>query len=267
MGLLSRLRRRKLRKRDLPPEYLPFLDAVPLYRRLPEADRQELRRHMVIFLAEKRFEGCVGLVVTDEMKVTVAANACVLLLHRQTDYFPCLSSIVMYPKSYFGRRSDHDEAGVVHDGIEERLGESWAFGTVVLSWKDILADAEHCDDMNVILHEFAHQLDAENGADDGVPLISSGAVSKEWEQVLGAEFERLREEDDAGTETFLDPYGAESPAEFFAVVTETFFQLPHELKREHPHLYTVFSGFFGQDPASWAPECCAAPHGTATVFV
>ena len=267
MGFLTRFRRRKLRGRDLPSEYLAVLGEIPVYRRLPPADRDELRRHMVVFLDEKRFEGCGGLDVTDVMRVTVAANACLLLLHRENDYFPRLSSIVMYPRSYLGRRSDLDDAGVVHDEIEERLGESWALGTVVLSWKDILEDSRCCDDMNVILHEFTHQLDAENGADDGMPLISSRSLRKEWESVFTAAFERLRQEDDAGMETFLDPYGAESPAEFFAVVTECFFQLPRELRREHPDIYAVLSRYFNQDPSSWEPEGCLSPPERATVSV
>lgn len=249
MFFLKRLRRSRVARREFPLLWHGIIERnVPFYRMLPPPDREELLRHTQIILAEKYFEGCGGIAVTDEIRVTVAALASLLLLHRQTDYYPFLSSIVIYPDEYVGERRRWDEAGVITEGPELRVGESWEQGTVVLSWRDVLLDAVTPDDgFNVVFHEFAHQLDQEGRiTDDGGFLVASP-----WREVFTREYERLLADDEAGKETVLDPYGAESPAEFFAVAVETFFEMPAGLREQHPELYGALREYFRQDPASW----------------
>lgn len=253
MGFFARFRRKRLAGREFPRSWGGIIERnVPFYRMLPPADRQELRGHVQVFLAEKHFEGCGGADVTDEVRVTVAALACILLLHRKTTYYPLLSSIVIYPDEYVGERRRWDEAGVVTEGPEPRIGESWEQGTVVLSWKDVLLDAEAPDDaFNVVFHEFAHQLDQEEGITDSEGFLPGLPEGDRWREVFEGEYERLMADDEAGRWTLLDPYGAESPAEFFAVATETFFEMPGEMRRQHPDLYEALSRYYRQDPASW----------------
>ncbi|AJE04221.1 M90 family metallopeptidase [Geobacter pickeringii] len=249
MFFLKRLRRSRLARREFPPMWRGIIERnVPFYRMLSLPDREELLRHTRILLAEKYFEGCGGIAVTDEIRVTVAALASLLLLHRQTDYYPFLSSIVIYPDEYVGERRRWDDAGVVTEGAELRVGESWEQGTVVLSWRDVLLDAESPDDgFNVVLHEFAHQLDLEGRITDAGGFL----VASPWREIFTREYEQLLADDEAGRETFLDPYGAESPAEFFAVAVETFFEMPAGLKEHHPRLFEALGEYFGQDPAAW----------------
>ncbi len=253
MGLFTGLRRKRLAGREFPQQWLDIVERnVPFYSMLPLEDRRELLGHIQVFLSEKYFEGCGGASVTDEVRVTVAALACILLLHRKTGYYPLLSSIVIYPDEYVGERQLWDEAGVITEGPEPRVGESWGHGTVVLSWKDVLLDAASPDDAyNVVFHEFAHQLDQEEGitGDEGfLPGLPQGA---RWRKVFEDEYGRLMADDAAGRRTLLDPYGAESPAEFFAVATETFFEMPGEMRRQHPELYEALSQYYRQDPESW----------------
>jgi Mlc titration factor MtfA (ptsG expression regulator) len=252
MLLLTGIRRKRLRDAPFPQDRLRVLErCVPLYRRLPAADREELRGHLQVFLAEKHFEGGGGFPMTDEARIVVAAQACLLLLHRETDYFPGLSSIVVYPDEFVVPFSEMDETGVVSEGEDVRSGESWQQGTLVLSWRDVqLSGTPGYEDYNVVLHEFAHQLDDEEGITSGVPLLGRRPRLR-WDGVLADEFARLQADDAAGRRTLLDPYGADSPAEFFAVATECFFAMPAGLKSEHPELYAELARYFRQDPAAW----------------
>ena len=255
MLLLTGIRRKRLRAAPFPPDWLRVLEQhVPLYRRLPAADRDELRGHIQVLLAEKHFEGGGGFPMSDEARVVIAAQAALLLLHRETDYYPALSSIVVYPDEFIVQQSEIDETGVVFEGEDVRSGESWFHGTLVLSWKDVLlSGSEGYEDYNVVIHEFAHQLDTEEGISSGEPLLGRRPRLR-WEGVLADEYERLRADDAAGRPTFLDPYGADNPAEFFAVATECFFTLPAELQHQHPELYAELARHFRQDPASWPGE-------------
>ena len=254
LGFLRRRRRRALRAAPLPDDWRRILDRrVPLWRRLPAEDRRELEGHIQVLLAEKHFEGAGGLVLTDEIRLVIAAQAAVLLLHRDTGYFPGLYSIIVYPAGFVVPVRDED-GGIVTEGTDDRLGESWSSGAIVLSWDGVrhgVADAG--DGENLVLHEFAHQLDDEAGDADGVPLLARGHDGVRWSQVLGVEFERLRESEERGEPTLLDPYGAETPAEFFAVATEYFFERSTELAAEHPELYDELRRYFRQDPARWPP--------------
>jgi hypothetical protein len=250
---LKAKRRTKLRQRPFPDEWKTILERdVPLYRRLPQADRDELHGHIHVFLAEKRFEGTAGFTVTDEVRLAIAAQACILLLHRETGYFTTLSSIIVYPAEYVARLEDQDENGLVWEEDEERAGESWALGSLVLSWRDIVEDrGDPNTDLNVILHEFAHQLDGERGDMNGQPPMADAELRREWSDAMLEAYEDLARQVDAGRNTALDPYGAEDPSEFFAVATETFFQDPRRLQAVYPKVYSLLVRYYRQDPASW----------------
>ena len=159
---------------------------MPLYARLPEADREELRGHILVFLAEKRFEGCGGLEITDEIKVTIAAHACILLLHRKTDYYPGLKSILVYPDAFVVPDVHHVVEDMVLEGDDVRLGESWHHGAVVLSWDDVRRSAADVrDGQNVAFHEFAHQLDSSGGRGDSTPVLKDHSSFIAWARSLG----------------------------------------------------------------------------------
>ena len=250
-SFFKRRRRNRLRAAPLPASWLEIIDKnVPLRKRLSEADRHELYGHVQVFLAEKFFEGCGGLVLNEEIKVTIAAQACLLLLHRETDYYPRLVTILVYPAAYLADAVEPIGAGMVLEGQEVRLGEAWKTGVVVLSWDDVRdGSLDLRDGRNLVLHEFAHQLDMEDGAADGTPLLDR-RQHRSWAEVLGDEYERLRRDCVLGRSTVLDKYGATDPAEFFAVATECFFETPERLKRRHPELYGQLKLFYRQDPAS-----------------
>jgi hypothetical protein len=244
-------RREKAREREFPAEWQAILDRrVPYVRTLTPEEQEELRGHIQVFLDEKVFEGALGLEITDEIRVTIAAQACILLLHRETDYYPDLGTIVVYPQAYVARVK-RVEGGVVIEEEVPRLGESWERGTVVLSWRDVLSGASNTHDgHNVVFHEFAHQLDQEDGSSDGAPVLSQRSGYGPWARVFGAEYAQLEHEVELHHRTLLDSYGATNPAEFFAVATETFFEKPHLLRRDHPALYEQLAHFYRQDPAA-----------------
>jgi Mlc titration factor MtfA (ptsG expression regulator) len=196
---IKRRRRRRLQAAPFPAPWHSLLHSnIALYRCLPETGKSELRGRIHVFLAEKRFEGCGGLEVTDRIRLIIAAQACLLILHRETDYFPRLRTVLVYPRAYLAPVSEPDEEGLVAEGSESRLGESLELGAVVLSWEDVLADAEQMDGANLVLHEFAHQLDAEERGTDGVPLLDSHELYASWARVLGEEYLKLRRDSMAG---------------------------------------------------------------------
>ena len=252
MLLFTESRRKRLNNSPFPPDWLRLVERrVPIYRRLAPADQEELQGHIQVFIAEKHFEAGRGLSMTDEIRVTIAAQACLLILHRETDYFPGLSSIVVYPDEFVVPFSEADEAGIVTEGRDVRSGESWIQGTLVLSWADVLLGGrDGYEDYNVVIHEFAHQLDDEDGITSGEPLLGRRRC-RLWEGVLEEEYLRLREAEARGLPTLLDPYGAENPAEFFAVVSECFFASPVLLRERHAELYGELARYYRQDPAAW----------------
>jgi MtfA peptidase len=255
-------RRKKLLNAPFPPAWRHILEArVPLYSRLPEADRRELQSLIQVFMAEKNFEGCGGLVITDEIKLCITAQACLLLLHRRTDYYRALRSILVYPSKYYTRTVRHLEGGVVEERGVVRLGEAWHIGAVVLAWDAVCAGmADPEVGTNVVLHEFAHLLDFEDGHTNGTPLLDdtkwqwAGKTRRSsWTETLTGEFERLRAKTQKGEEIYLNVYGTTNPAEFFAVATESFFEFPHKMKSESPKIYDELKQFYRQDPAQWTP--------------
>lgn len=223
-----------------------------MFAHLVSVDQAELLGHTRVLLDEKHFEGTGGLLMRDEIRVTIAAQAAFLLLHREADYFPRLTSIIVYPTAYVAE-SKHADGGIWSEGEDHLLGHTQrTLGALVLSWDDVRAGAANPNDgHNLVLHEFAHQLDFEDGSTDGTPLLETGTQAKDWARVFGSELEALRRAGDEGEPTLLDPYGAQDPAEFFAVATETFFERGSALQERHPSLYAELKRFYRQDPATW----------------
>ncbi len=248
----KRRRRRRLAGGNLSAGQMAVVDRnLPVAQLLSDADRSELEGAMCVFLAEKNFEGCDGLELTDEIRTTVAAHACLLLIHRETDFFSRLDSILIYP-STFVAPVHHQIGDAVIEDEEERLGESSADGAVVVAWEEVLDDlAAPGAGSSVLIHEFAHQLDEECPEGEGVPLLERGSMYEEWSKTFSAEYDAHVEAVDLGRPTLIDEYGAESPAEFFAVSVECFFLLSVELSLRHPDLYARLASYFSQDPAAW----------------
>jgi Mlc titration factor MtfA (ptsG expression regulator) len=228
---------------------------MALYRELAAADRRELEGHVQVFIAEKYFEGCGGLKITESMKVLVAAQACVLLLHRESDYFPGMRSVLVYPGPFVGAGKASGPGGMVTESLGWRTGESWhtpaSGGPVVLSWPDVLAGAADAHDgRNVVYHEFAHQLDGESGWVEGSPAFERVEDAAEWKRVMSEQFQAHARAVWSGMPTVIGAYGATSPAEFFAVATEQFFEQGPALKAANPEVYRLLAGYYRQDPAA-----------------
>src|SRR5881227_4398239 len=254
---LKQQRRRRLRARPFRKEWLTLIQRhVVFFHKLSAGDRAELLGHVQVFLAEKRFEGCAGQEITDEVRVTIAAQACLLLLHRKTDYFPRLLTILVYPSTYSVQEQRPITAEIWEEGKMFRLGETArTMGSMVLAWDAVKSGAaDPSDAKNVVLHEFAHQLDYENFAADGAPVLATREQQKSWREVMRTEFASLRAADDTGIPTLLDTYGATNPAEFFAVSVEAFFERPSALRGRHPKLYSELRKYFKQDPIEYSAE-------------
>jgi Mlc titration factor MtfA (ptsG expression regulator) len=262
---LKKRRRRRLRKQPLPPQWIEIIACnVPYYQNLSPDERRELHGHIQVFLYEKTFEGCAGLEMTDEIRVTIAAQACILLLHRETNYFPLMKTILVYPHRYLAHTSKRQAGGLVHEGIQARLGESWKRGPIVLSWDDVLRGAADPNDgHNVVFHEFAHELDGESGALEGAPVLPDPTMYTAWARVLSYEYKSLLVDLEQDHRHLLDAYGATNPAEFFAVVTEAFFEKSRQLKSRHPELYEQLRSFYRQDPASRPSPDSKRPTGNS----
>jgi Mlc titration factor MtfA (ptsG expression regulator) len=245
-------RRQRLRSQPFPGLWLQIVRRnVPYYERLSASEQGELRSNIQVFMAEKNFEGCGGLEMTDEIKVTIAAYACILLLHRQHDFYPRLRTILVYPDAYPVKVVRPGPGNMVIEGHEMRAGESWHTGAIVISWNHVLhRPGDPQEGRNVVLHEFAHQLDQEDGSVNGAPLLPKTSMYRAWARILGREYQLLAEAADADRPTLLDKYGATNPAEFFAVVTEYFFEQPQQLQEQHPELYEELRLYYRQDPAA-----------------
>lgn len=249
-------RRNRVRETAFPAVWRKILrERVPLVRKLPQHLQMQLKKHMQVFIAEKSFLGCAGLQITEEMRVVIAAQACLLILNRSTDYFANVRQILVYPGAFLVQRTSVDSAGVQREQHQALSGESWSQGQVILSWQDALEGAATAEDgRNVVIHEFAHQLDQENGAAIGAPPPMLGDVGHDpqrWSRVFHEAYAQLRAEAHQGVEGLLDHYGAQDPAEFFAVVSEVFFERPQALAADYPDLYQELRGYYKLDPASW----------------
>jgi Mlc titration factor MtfA (ptsG expression regulator) len=224
----------------------------PVYRRLPTDLQLQLKKLIKQFIHEKSFTGCGGQEITDEVKVTVAASACILLLNRDSDNYAGLEYIFVYPSAFVAKRETVNLEGLTIEKPQGLLGESWSNGKVILSWEDVVrGNRNFTDGANVAIHEFAHQLDNESGVTNGAPFLGGGKRSSNWATVFSEEFRKLQQAAHRGDETVIDYYGASQPAEFFAVVTETFFEKPREMMAKHPKLFEQLQGYYKVDPSDW----------------
>ena len=247
-------RRRALRERPFPEHWRKILrERVPYFRQLPSDLQLQLKKHIQVFIAEKEFIGCKGVVITDEIRVVIAANACLLILNRSTDCYPMLRQILIYPSAFIIDRIETDAAGVAHQRRQILSGESWSRGQVVLSWEDTVEGAETPDDgRNVVIHEFAHQLDQEKGFATGAPFLSHGDRYARWSTVFSQHYDLLIQRVEQRIPSLIDAYAAQNPAEFFAVASELFFEKPAALKSEAPELYGELQHYYCVDPMTWS---------------
>lgn len=239
-----------------PREWMDILERnIGVYQNLPPPLRGQLRLLIKRFLHEKHFTGAAGLQITDEIRVTIAAEACMLVLNRPTGVYPSLRYIIVYPSAFVVRHEQMGEDGIVDPAPRGMLGESWHNGKVVLAWDSVLRGARNfVDGQNVVLHEFAHQLDGEDGAADGAPLLQGEHSYRSWAAVLSEEFEELQKDSQQGRKSLLDHYGATNPAEFFAVATETFFEKPRQMARHHSELFEALRAYYRIDPREWESD-------------
>lgn len=243
-------RRARLRAQPFPAAWRRILrQRVPLVARLPADLQRQLKGHIQVLLAEKPIIGCQGQRIGDEQRVTIAAQAGLLLLGQpRPDYFPALRQILVYPGAFVVDRVVPQGAGLQRDERRALSGESWQQGQVILSWADVLAGAaDPADGQNVVLHEFAHQIDQDKGRADGRPWRASRAQRRQWDAVMGAAFAQLQWQPSA----LLGDYAASDPAEFFAVATERFFEQPLALQAQAPAVYNELAGLYRVHPGVW----------------
>lgn len=249
---LQRRKTEALLTAPLPGEFRQILRArVPVYNALPHELRKRLDGLINRFLAEKKFHGAQGFEITDEVRVVIAAQACLLIVNKENRWYKTLHTIHVYP-AVFTSQMRRAEGNVMMEHRPVRSGESWARGPVILAWDQAAygAFAAH-DGHNVVMHEFAHQLDNETGVTDGSPLLDKDQSASRWARVFQDAYGRLRDDASAGRGNVLDAYGATNPAEFFAVATEVFFERPRDLREAEPALYDELSAYYQLDPADW----------------
>jgi Mlc titration factor MtfA (ptsG expression regulator) len=247
-----RLQRERRLRQPFPAAWRRLLHRhMPLYTRLPPALQARLRRE-VQALVRQPFIGCAGLDVTDEMRVLIAAQAALLLLGGDKGGFANLREVLVYPGAFVVDRPVADEAGLQRDERRVHSGESWQRGQVILSWDDVQRGAaDPADGDNVVIHEFAHQLDQQRGVASGAPFLGHPGRYPAWAAAFSAAFADVRQREAHGERTLIGAYGASAPAEFFAVASERFFERPEALHAEHPAMYAELARYYGVDPRSW----------------
>lgn len=248
-------RRKRLMKQPFPDQWELFLyKNVPYVAHLPESLKIKLKGLINIFLSEKNFEGCAGLEITDEIRVTIAAQASILMLGIDdfSSFYNDLRSVLVYPQPYVAKVKNRHNSFFVQEGFQQRRGEAWSRGHVVLAWDEVQKGASDIHDgQNLVFHEFAHQLDYEYGATEQIESGYDESRFLSWARVVGGEYKKFLRTIRRDQQTLIDAYGATNLAEFFAVITECFFEKPRELKDQHPRLYEQLQGFYQQDPASY----------------
>jgi Mlc titration factor MtfA (ptsG expression regulator) len=245
--------REKIRNRPFKKQWRKIIQQrMPYFKQMPVDLQLQLKQHIQVFLAEKNFIGCNGVKITDEIRITVAAQACLLLLNRKTNFYPKLQTILVYPRAFVKEQQSKQADGVQFTQKTVVAGESWDLGKVVLSWQDTLDGAKIPNDgHNVVIHEFAHQLDQENGKANGAPILDKDQSYQCWSEVFSAQFEQLKIQANTGKPSLLDYYGATNPAEFFAVASEVFFEQASQLQFESPMLYQQLKQYYQVDPTHW----------------
>ena len=259
--VLDALRRARVMRQPFAPAWREILRRrMPAFAQLPSDVQWRLKKRAQVLMAEKPFIGCQGLVVTDEMRVLVAVQASLLLLRPGAGYFPRLRQVLLYPGPFVVEREVGAAGGVVQQRRHALSGESWQQGQVLLSWPDVIEGAANpSDGRNLVLHEFAHQLDQESGPANGAPWLGDARQRARWAEVLGAEFSALQRRVAAQQDDLIDSYGASDPAEFFAVSSELFFERPLEMAFSHPALYAEFCAHYGVDPRVWQDSWAHIP--------
>jgi Mlc titration factor MtfA (ptsG expression regulator) len=245
-------RRKKLGEQPFPAAWTVHLERnFAHWGRLTPAERSRLEDIVQVLVEEKHWEGCGGLEITDEIRVTIAAQAGVLLLGMDHDYYDNVDSILVYPSGYSLPRTASGPGGVVGDDALAVLGSAHYGGPVVLSWDAARSGGRDArDGRNLVYHEFAHKLDMLDGVVDGTPDLDGADEVRAWARAMTAAYDDLRARANRGKKTLLDKYGATNVAELFAVATEVFFEKPAQLKKQYPGVYDVMLGFYGQDLAA-----------------
>lgn len=245
-------KRRKLLETPLDAEQRAVMHrAAPLTAVLPPELAARHEGAVQVLLGEKSWEGAGGLELTADMRLAIAGQAALLQLRDDADHYPGLDTVLVYPDVFVVEHEVMDEDGLVHGGEDELAGESWQRGVVILSWRDVTDEARRRNGYNVVLHEFAHQLDEEAGDADGAPLLPSSASQARWATAFGDAYERHGKLLRRRREVLFDDNAAENPAEFFATAVEVFFEFPRDLAREYPAVHGVLAEYLGLDPAVW----------------
>ena len=247
------IRLKRIEHQPFPTEWQGIVERrLPFYKKLPDEQQLRLQNLIKRFLADHNFVGCAGLEITDEIRITIAAQACLLILNKKGYAYRGLQSVLVYPTTFIATREVRDDLGLVSTSHTALLGESWDQGKVVLAWDNVEQGVCNLEDgRNVVLHEFAHQLDSESGAVNGAPVLQTRGAYKSWAHVFHKEYERLNFRKLHNYKSLMDDYGATNPAEFFAVATETFFERPKEMAVHHEALYGELSAFYNVHPEQW----------------
>jgi Mlc titration factor MtfA (ptsG expression regulator) len=226
------------------------LERYACTRALSEDERCRLRDAVVLFLHHKRIHGAGGMAVRDDVRLAIAAQACMLVLNLGVGYFRDWVEIIVYPDEFVAQYEYLDAAGVAHQVEEPMSGESWERGPVILSWADAAGAGRGAPAYNVVIHEFAHKLDMRNGEANGFPPLHANMSRARWSDAFTSAYADFCDRLDSGMDVAIDEYGAESPAEFFAVASETFFESPAALLDAYPAVYAQLVEFYRQDPAA-----------------
>ena len=228
------------------------LDDYSFTRVLNADERMRLKQRVILFLAEKPINGAGNLTIDNGARLAIAIQACMLILNLDLDWYKSWTEVIIYPGEFVARREELDEAGVVHTVVEPMSGESWEHGTVVLSWVDV-QQAGQGEGYNVVMHEFAHQIDMLNGDANGFPPLHKDMNREQWAKAFSVAYEHFCKRVDDWEETVIDDYAAENPGEFFAVISEAFFEIPLAVRSEYPDVYAQLVLFYRQDPALRIP--------------
>lgn len=248
-GWFRKRRRKKILAQPWPENWSLHLQRnVRLTWEMTDDEMQSLQTRIKIFVAEKHWEGCEGLELTEEMRVTIAAQACLMLIGVDDYYFDNVKSVLIFPQAFQRKTSDGTNEGQ----SQHRAGEAWQGGPIILSWRDSLSGGRNEDDgHNVVIHEFAHALDGLDGEMGGSIMFSDATTTAAWKRTVDTGYAALQTAKELGTRTLLDHYGATNEAEFFAVATETFFEQPRELANEHAELFSLLKRYYRVDPTRW----------------
>ncbi|MCF6225431.1 MAG: zinc-dependent peptidase [Xanthomonadales bacterium] len=228
------------------------LARAPVLESLSHEESERLRQRTILFLHEKSFTGAAGMVLDRPMQLHMSALACLLILNLNIDYYAGWHEVIVYPGAFVTGRPRVDENGLVHSGDQSLGGEAWGRGPLILSWENARPGAHiHGEGSNVVIHEFAHKLDMLNGANaNGMPPLHSSMKRQQWTDTLAAAYKKLKRQLKQGRQPWIDPYAATNPAEFFAVISEHFFERPLWFKRQESELYQQLAQFYRQDPAA-----------------